>query len=172
MHPMTWHLVSLICKLVKSFWLDALTPPLRVRRRIRRFRHSIVPPRAELGFEAEGLDFRQLFLYLEIRAIDRPTPMERVITRTLAEIYLEQGHLQEAYEIYKVLSERDPLNEELQKRRRALEARLGLDPSSQATSSPASPTRSAEERIRILRRWLQNLQERKEPCAPSPTIEE
>ena len=33
--------------------------------------------------------------------------MDRMTTKTLAEIYLQQGHLQEAYEIFKALAERD-----------------------------------------------------------------
>ncbi len=98
--------------------------------------------------------------------------MDRLITRTLAEIYLEQGHLREAYEIYKALCEKDPSNEEIQGKRRALEARLRLDPLSRE-GDPSKPlSRSPEEKIRILRRWLSNLQKRKEPCRSSTTNEE
>ena len=70
--------------------------------------------------------------------------MERVPTKTLAEIYLQQGHLQEAYEILKALSEKDPSNQELKAKMRDLATAL-----------------STEEKIRILKQWLAKIQERK-----------
>jgi predicted Zn-dependent protease len=82
--------------------------------------------------------------------------VDRVITKTLGEVYLQQGHLQKAYEIFKVLSEKDPSDTEVQKRLKELREKLNLSP-----ASIQEPPRSAEERIRILKRWLANIQERK-----------
>ena len=42
--------------------------------------------------------------------------MDRMATKTLAEIYRKQGHFQKAYEIFKALAEKDPLNREIQER--------------------------------------------------------
>jgi thioredoxin-like negative regulator of GroEL len=70
--------------------------------------------------------------------------MERVPTKTLAEIYLQQGHFEEAYEIFKALSEKDPSNQELKAKLKELETAL-----------------STVEKIRILKQWLAKIQERK-----------
>jgi tetratricopeptide (TPR) repeat protein len=79
------------------------------------------------------------------------------MTKTLAEIYFKQGHLQEAYEIYKALFEKDPSDLDIQKRLEELSKKLG--PSSPSiTKSP----RSTEEKIRFLKKWLANIQERGE----------
>jgi predicted Zn-dependent protease len=83
--------------------------------------------------------------------------MERMATKTLAEIYLQQGHLQEAYEIFKALSEKDPSNQETQARLKELEEKL-------RSSAPIHQTSvSTEEKIRILKQWLANIQERRKP---------
>jgi Tfp pilus assembly protein FimV len=42
--------------------------------------------------------------------------MDRMITKTLAEIYLKQGDLRKAYEILKVLSEQEPSDKETQRK--------------------------------------------------------
>jgi predicted Zn-dependent protease len=82
--------------------------------------------------------------------------MDRLLTKTLAEIYLEQGHLQEAYSIFKALSEKNPADTELQDRVRELEAKLG-DLSSQ--QKPAGLT--LEEQKRTLEKWLANIRDRR-----------
>ena len=82
--------------------------------------------------------------------------MDRVITRTLGEVYFQQGHLQKAYEIFKVLSEKDPSDTDIQNRLKELREKLNLSP-----DSVQEMPRSSEERIRILKRWLANIQERK-----------
>ena len=84
--------------------------------------------------------------------------MDRVITKTLGEVYLQQGHLQKAYEIFKLLSEKDPSDTDIQKRLKELREKLGPSP---APAPTQEPPRSAEEKIRILKRWLANIQERK-----------
>ena len=52
--------------------------------------------------------------------------MDRLVTKTLAEIYLQQGHLKEAYSLFKTLSERDPEDVELKDRLRELEEKMNL----------------------------------------------
>jgi len=79
--------------------------------------------------------------------------MEPMATKTLAEIYLQQGHLQEAYEIYKVLAEKDPFDPEIQKKVEELREKLSSSP-----SSDFSHPLSKEERIRHLEKWLANIQ--------------
>ena len=83
-------------------------------------------------------------------------PMDHVTTKTIAEIYLQQGHLQEAYEIYKNLAERNPFDEEVQDRLEELREKLHLIPSS-GLSSPLS----TEEKIRHLEKWLANIRKRR-----------
>jgi tetratricopeptide (TPR) repeat protein len=77
-------------------------------------------------------------------------------TKTLAEIYLQQGHLQEAYEIYKNLAEKDPFDTEIQDRLEELRERLHASP---ASSPPSSLSR--EEKIRHLEKWLDNIRKRR-----------
>ena len=52
--------------------------------------------------------------------------MGRLVTKTLAEIYLQQGHLEEAYSLFKALSERDPEDVELKNRLEELEEKVKL----------------------------------------------
>ncbi len=82
--------------------------------------------------------------------------MDRLITKTLAEIYLQQGHLQEAYSIFKTLSEKNPADEELQRRVRELEEKLlAVTPQVQRVE-PA-----LEKKRRTLERWLTNIRDRR-----------
>lgn len=73
-------------------------------------------------------------------------------TKTLAEIYLKQGHLQEAYEIYKSLAEKDPFDQEIRKKVKELREKLHPSP----PSNFPYPL-SKEERIRHLEKWLSNI---------------
>ncbi len=94
--------------------------------------------------------------------------MEPMKTKTLAEIYIKQGHLREAYEILTDLAGKDPSNQELRQRLIELRTKLDLtqpsDPS-QPRSLPRSPPRSSprtnEERLQILEGWLSNIQKRR-----------
>jgi hypothetical protein len=52
--------------------------------------------------------------------------MDRLVTKTMAEIYLQQGHLEEAYSLFKTLSERDPEDVELRNRLKELEEKVKL----------------------------------------------
>jgi hypothetical protein len=82
--------------------------------------------------------------------------MEPIATKTLAEIYLRQGHLQEAFEIYKTLAEKDPFDQEIQDK--VEELREKLYPS--LLSNFTYPL-SKEEKLRHLEKWLANIQKRR-----------
>ncbi len=82
--------------------------------------------------------------------------MDRIATKTLAEIYYQQGHLQKAYEIYRILSQKNPEDIEINKRLTELEERLGL-----SSNYIQSKSHSKEEKIDILKRWLENIRKRK-----------
>ena len=82
--------------------------------------------------------------------------MERILTKTLARIYIQQGHLQEAYEIFKTLAEKDPSDLEVQ--RMLNELREKLHPSPPA-HFPRSLSR--EEKLHYLEKWLANIQKQK-----------
>jgi hypothetical protein len=78
--------------------------------------------------------------------------VDRVVTKTLAEIYLRQGYYQEAYEMFKALSEKDPSDREVQDRLKALTRKMEISASRQG------PFRSTQEKIDLLKRWLANIQ--------------
>ncbi len=82
--------------------------------------------------------------------------MDRMVTKTMAELYLQQGHLQEAYEIYKALAEKDPFDLSIQKKVEVLEDKLH---SSFPSSFPHPLT--TRERIRYLEKWLTNIRKRR-----------
>jgi AraC-like DNA-binding protein len=77
-------------------------------------------------------------------------------TKTLAEIYLKQGHLREAYDMFRDLAQEDPSDPELKDRVAELKKRLGFDQPSYFRSAP-----SGEERLRTLEQWLANIRKRK-----------
>jgi Xaa-Pro aminopeptidase len=79
--------------------------------------------------------------------------MDLLSSKTLAELYLKQGHYQEAYEIFNSLSEKDPLDADVQTKLEELRVRLGL-----SSSQSRPPRRPAEEKIQVLERWLSNIQ--------------
>jgi len=82
--------------------------------------------------------------------------MEQIKTKTMAEIYLKQGHLKEARDIFKTLAEKDPSDHEVREKLRILNLKMGL-------ISPPSPSSvlSKEERIEFLERWLTHIQSRR-----------
>ena len=81
--------------------------------------------------------------------------MDRMATKTLAEIYLRQGYFQEAFEIFKTLAEKDPQNMEIQKRLEELREKLHPPP----VHLPYPHTR--EDKIHHLEKWLKNIQKRR-----------
>jgi hypothetical protein len=82
--------------------------------------------------------------------------MDRMATKTLAEIYLQQGHLQEAYEIFKNLAEKDPFDPEIQMRMQELREKLHPSPPSHFPYPS-----SKEEKIRHLAKWLSNIRKKR-----------
>ncbi len=68
--------------------------------------------------------------------------MEELRTKTLAEIYLKQGHLQEAYEIFQALAEKNPSDQEVREKLEELRKKI--------------------EKVRPLQKWLTNIQNRRE----------
>jgi hypothetical protein len=82
--------------------------------------------------------------------------VKRIITKTLAEIYLQQGHLQEAYEIFRALSEKDPSNIEIRKRLNELGQML-----SHSSPSIYPSVSSTDQKIHLLKRWLHNIRKRR-----------
>ena len=82
--------------------------------------------------------------------------MDRMVTKTLAEIYLKQGDLRRAYEIFKVLSEQDPSDKEVQTKLTDLSERLGLSPPSIRLED-----RSKEGKIHLLKKVLANIRQRR-----------
>jgi len=82
--------------------------------------------------------------------------MSRIATKTLAENYYQQGHIKEAYEIYRILSQKNPEDIEVRKKLDELEERLGFS----ARNLQSKPN-SGEEKIDILKRWLENIRKRK-----------
>ncbi len=81
--------------------------------------------------------------------------MDRLTTKTLAEIYVQQGHLQEAYEIYRTLAEKNPFDAEIEKRLEELREKLD------SPSSGLSYSLSREEKIHHLEKWLANIRKRR-----------
>lgn len=81
--------------------------------------------------------------------------MDRMATKTLAEIYLRQGYFQEAFEIFKALAEKDPQDMEIQKRLEELREKLPPPP----LHLPYSHTN--EDKIRPLEKWLENIRKRR-----------
>jgi len=77
-------------------------------------------------------------------------------TKTLAEIYLRQGHLREAYDIYRDLAQKDPFDQELNDKVIELKKQLGF-----AQPSYSRPVPAGEERLRTLEQWLTNIRKRK-----------
>ncbi len=73
------------------------------------------------------------------------------MTKTLAEIYFQQGHFQEAYEIFKALSEKDPSTRRYKERLKELSEReIKLSP----PLIRSICLRSTEEKIRLLREMV------------------
>jgi hypothetical protein len=82
--------------------------------------------------------------------------MDKFTTKTLAEVYLQQGYLQEAYDIFKALAEKDPSDPDIQKRVEDLREKLHLSP-----PSDFPPPLSREEKIRQLEKWLAAIRKQK-----------
>jgi hypothetical protein len=73
--------------------------------------------------------------------------MDQILTKTVAEIYLQQGHFREAYKIFRVLLEKDPSDPDLIKKISELDEKLRPP--------------STDEQVEILKGWLANIRKRK-----------
>ena len=82
--------------------------------------------------------------------------MEQMKTKTMAEIYLKQGHLQEAYEIFNTLADKNPEDREVGEKLRILGQKLGL-----VAPAISSEARSKNETLQTLQKWLANIQARR-----------
>jgi len=78
--------------------------------------------------------------------------MDQLASKTLADVYMKQGHFQQAYEILKSLSEKDPSDAEVRMKLEEAKEKLGL-PFSQLHRPVASPGG----KIQILEQWLSNI---------------
>ncbi len=76
--------------------------------------------------------------------------MDRLLTKTLADIYFQQGHFEKAYEIYNTLSEKNPSDPEIQGRLQELREKLGI-----------YAQQRRERQIRALEGWLSTIRERR-----------
>jgi tetratricopeptide (TPR) repeat protein len=82
--------------------------------------------------------------------------MDQIMTKTLGEIYMQQGHFEEAYEIFKALSEKDPSNMEIKEKLKELSEKIKrLSPLTDQS------IRTTGEKIRLLEKWLANIRERR-----------
>lgn len=81
--------------------------------------------------------------------------MTKIVTKTLAEIYLRQGYFKEAYEIYKILHQKNPDDIEVIKKLEELEEIID----SSKISPPSKKKR--EEILKVLEKWLENIKKRK-----------
>jgi hypothetical protein len=81
-----------------------------------------------------------------------------LFTKTLAEIYLHQGDLQEAHRILGLLAKRNPFDPEIKGMLDEVSEKLKTHPSA------AEPeTDSVQDRIRVLEGWLAKIRERRKP---------
>ena len=82
--------------------------------------------------------------------------MDQIMTKTLAEILMQQGHFEEAYEIFKALSEKDPSDTEIKEKLEELSEKI-------RRFSPLTDQaiRTTQEKISGLEKWLVNIRERK-----------
>jgi len=88
---------------------------------------------------------------------------ENIATPTIAEIYVKQGHLDKALEVYREILAADPGAREIVQRvvelSRLTSGETGSDPGLPAVTGAATPT---ERKIRFLKNWLQNIQNLRE----------
>jgi hypothetical protein len=81
---------------------------------------------------------------------------QRIATKTLAEVYLSQGDLRKALEIYCELLKREPSNREIREAVRKLRRTIAQSPGP-LTSTPSQELTSME-KIRNLEQWQERIQ--------------
>jgi len=86
---------------------------------------------------------------------------DALLSPTLAELYISQGHLEKGIEIYRRLLERNPQDEILRSRLAAIEGSGVQTPAPSLVSSAEKqekpPDSRREEKLRRLQAWLENL---------------
>ncbi len=89
---------------------------------------------------------------------DQELPAEKPIaTTTIAELYVSQGLLTQACQIYRDILHSDPHNSSVRSRLIALEQRLAADVQAESAEEPEPPVQPAREAeiLATLQRWLQ-----------------
>ena len=81
---------------------------------------------------------------------------QTIATKTLAEVYLAQGHPRKALEIYRELLKREPSNTQVREAVRQL--RRMIAPSPGPTINTQSQELTRMEKIRNLEQWKQRIQ--------------
>jgi hypothetical protein len=84
--------------------------------------------------------------------------LDKMATKTLADIYLNQGHLREAHEILAILAEQNPLDPEIRKKLDEVTRKLRGQSSGDGHGKERIP-----EKIQVLERWLTKIRERRKP---------
>jgi tetratricopeptide (TPR) repeat protein len=126
------------------------------------------PPKPRTA-EPSGLNIHQRDVHQE-EASEKDAP-EELVSPTLAQLYLRQGHYEQAVRIYDELLRREPTNETYQQAHRmALTLLQGQpaksqseEPALQAADSPADPSPGGgvnERSIHRLQSWLARIQQR------------
>lgn len=82
--------------------------------------------------------------------------MDKIATKTLADIYLRQGHLREAYEILTTLANENPADPEIRMKLTEVSMRIKSGPSLNAPKDP-----SPRETIQVLEQWLKAIRKRR-----------
>lgn len=80
---------------------------------------------------------------------------DEIGTKTLAEIYLNQGNPQKALEIYREILKREPSNTEIQEAIKTVKRKMAQ--SSQVPTTDRSQDSTRMERIKKLDKWLENI---------------
>lgn len=80
---------------------------------------------------------------------------DEIGTRTLAEIYLNQGNPRKALEIYREILKREPSDAEIREAIKSVKRRMAH--SSQVHSTDRSQDSTTMERIKKLEKWLENI---------------
>ncbi len=88
-------------------------------------------------------------------SVEEPLPQAKIQTVTMAEMYLKQGHLEEALGVYKDLLDQDPDNETLKNRAQKI-----VEDMRTMRKQPEESVRGGD-RIDVLRNLLQCVQERR-----------
>jgi hypothetical protein len=82
--------------------------------------------------------------------------LDKINTKTLAEIYLRQGHIREAYEILTTLANENPSDTEVRMKLIEVSMRLGSGPSLNPHRDPSS-----RDKIQVLEQWLKAIRKRR-----------